>query len=149
MALLRVNPTRMELTRLKKRLKVAIRGHKLLKDKRDEMIRQFIQIIKQNKKLRQQVEGELSLAQREFTLASMSMNTTAMEEALMSPSVRFEFKTSLQNIMSVMVPRIEFAELPREMSYFPYGLFGNVGCAGCFGKKTCRCIRKDDKISRG
>ena len=52
MALLRVNPTRMELTRLKKRLKVAARGHKLLKDKRDEMIRRFMQIIKQNKTLR-------------------------------------------------------------------------------------------------
>lgn len=147
MALLRVNPTRMELTRLKKRLKVAARGHKLLKDKRDEMIRRFMQIIKQNKKLRLEVESELSEAQREFTLASMSMNTTAVEEALMSPAVRFEFKTSLQNIMSVMVPKIEFSEQPREMSYFPYGFLGTSGALDSSVKKLAGVLSKMIKLA--
>jgi len=147
MALLRVNPTRMELTRLKKRLKVAVRGHKLLKDKRDEMIRQFMQIIKLNKKLRADVEDELKEAQREFTLASMSMNTPAVEEALMSPSVRFEFTASLQNIMSVMVPKIGFYELPRDMRYFPYGFLGTSGALDSSVKKLAGVLAKMIKLA--
>jgi len=147
MALLRVNPTRMELTRLKKRLKVAARGHKLLKDKRDEMIRQFMQIIKLNRKLRMQVEDELKDAQREFTMASMSMTSPAVEEALMSPSVRFECKTSLQNIMSVMVPRIEFTELPRDMRYFPYGFLGTSGSLDSSVKKLAGVLAKMIKLA--
>ena len=62
MAVLRVNPTRVELSRLKKRLAVAVRGHKLLKDKRDEMMRRFIELIRKNKSLREQVEAELTSA---------------------------------------------------------------------------------------
>ncbi len=147
MALLRVNPTRMELTRLKKRLKVAARGHKLLKDKRDEMIRQYMQIIKLNKRLRIEVEGELKEAQREFTLASMSMNSPSVEEALMSPAVRFEFQTSLQNIMSVMVPRIEFAELPRDMRYFSYGFLGTSGALDSSVKKLAGVFAKMVKLA--
>lgn len=142
MALLRVNPTRMELTRLKKRLKVAARGHKLLKDKRDEMIRRFMQIIRRNKTLRAEVEEDLREAQREFTLASMSMNTAAVEEALMSPAVRFEFETSLQNIMSVMVPKIEFSEQPRDMQYFPYGFLGTSGALDSSVKKLADVFEK-------
>lgn len=147
MAQLKVNPTRMELTRLKKRLKVAARGHKLLKDKRDEMIRQFMKIIKQNKVLRAQVEEELLSAQREFTLAGMAMSGAAMEEALMSPAVRFEFKTSRQNIMSVMVPKIEFSETPMETSYFPYGFMGTSFALDLSVKKLAGVLAKMIKLA--
>ena len=56
MARINVNPTRMELTRLKKRLAMAVRGHKLLKDKRDEMMRQFVGLVRENAALREQVD---------------------------------------------------------------------------------------------
>ena len=69
MPALRVNPTRMELTRVKRRLVTAKRGHKLLKDKRDEMVRQFILLVRENHRLRQDVETELSEAIRGFALA--------------------------------------------------------------------------------
>lgn len=142
MVQLKVNPTRMELTRLKKRLKVALRGHKLLKDKRDEMIRQFMKIIKRNKVLRAQVEGELLLAQREFIMASMSMSGEAMEEALMCPAVKFSLKTSRQNIMSVLVPKMEFSEEPLGMSYNPYGFMGTSFALDTSVKKLAGVLSK-------
>jgi V/A-type H+-transporting ATPase subunit D len=142
MAQLKVNPTRMELTRLKKRLKVALRGHKLLKDKRDEMIRQFMKIIKRNKVLRAQVEGELLLAQREFIMAGMSMSGEAMEEALMSPAVKFTLKTSRQNIMSVLVPKMEFSEEPLGMNYNPYGFVGTSFALDSSVKKLAGVLSK-------
>ena len=68
MARINVNPTRMELTRLKKRLAMAVRGHKLLKDKRDEMMRQFVGLVRENAALRERVEAALSAALGEFAL---------------------------------------------------------------------------------
>lgn len=70
--ILKVNPTRIELTNLKKRLSVAVKGHKLLKDKRDEMVRVFIELIKENKRLREEVEKELQQAQSNFMLGQCS-----------------------------------------------------------------------------
>ncbi len=66
MAILNINPTRMELSNLKKRYKTAVRGHKLLKDKRDEMMRQFVEFVKENKTLREDVEAELTAAMKNF-----------------------------------------------------------------------------------
>ena len=85
MAVLRVNPTRMELKRLKNRLKTAVRGHKLLKDKSDEMIRRFLIFVKQNKKLRREVENELSDALKNFMLAKAGMDDAAVQEAVAMP----------------------------------------------------------------
>lgn len=79
MALLKVNPTRMELRRLKTRLKTAVRGHKLLKDKCDEMVRQFLIHIRRNKKLREQTEAELSVALRSFMLARAVSSDAVIE----------------------------------------------------------------------
>ncbi len=86
MALMNVNPTRMELTRLKKRLKTAVRGHKLLKDKRDEMMRRFVQLIRENAKLREAVEKELSRALGEFALCRGFMEPEMLEQAVMYPA---------------------------------------------------------------
>ena len=77
-ATLRVNPTRMELTRIKRRLVTAKRGHKLLKDKRDEMVRQFILLVRENAKLRKQVERELQGALADFALARAVMDRQAL-----------------------------------------------------------------------
>lgn len=85
---IRVNPTRMELNRLKKRLKMAERGHKLLKDKRDELVRQFLVLVRQNRELRERVEEELSSAFAKFLLARAAMPAAVLEEALMYPTRR-------------------------------------------------------------
>lgn len=82
MARINVNPTRMELGKLKKRLKTATRGHKLLKDKADEMVRQFIIVARENKRLREEVEGELVLAIRSFMLAKSVSCSYQIEEAV-------------------------------------------------------------------
>lgn len=122
MAVLRVNPTRMELTKLKKRLVTATRGHKLLKDKRDEMVRQFMLLIRRNKALREEVEAALSAALAGFVLARVAMSKETLDEALMYPVREVELSLSRANIMSVDVPRISYREKKQERSFFPYGL---------------------------
>ncbi len=127
MAILKVNPTRMELSRLKKRLSVAVRGHKLLKDKRDEMIRRFIELIRENKRLRESVEAGLGVALRSFLGASLTMSPEDMEVALLYPAKRFKIDVAKKNIMSVIVPVIRFSELESNQSAYPYGMLGTTG----------------------
>jgi V/A-type H+-transporting ATPase subunit D len=112
----------MELTRLKRRLVVAVRGHKLLKDKRDEMVRRFMLLIKRNKQLRQEVEAALSVALGGFVLARVAMTKESFDEALLFQVREVELSVSKQNIMSVYVPKIAYTEKKREQSFFPYGL---------------------------
>jgi V/A-type H+-transporting ATPase subunit D len=122
MAILRVNPTRMELTKLKKRLKTAARGHKLLKDKRDEMVRQFMLLIRKNRTMRIEVEKALSSALADFVLARVAMSKEAMDEALLFPLREVDLEVSKTNIMSVNVPKIDFQEKKRTQEFFPYGM---------------------------
>ena len=122
MAILRVNPTRMELTRLKKRLVTASRGHKLLKDKRDEMVRQFMLLIRRNRELRLEVEAALEKALAGFVLARVAMSRETMDEALLFPVREVELSVSRANIMSVDVPKISYREKKREQAFFPYGM---------------------------
>lgn len=106
MARMKVNPTRMELRRLKDRLKTATRGHKLLKDKSDEMIRQFMIYVKRNKKLREEVEKELSQALQQFMLAQAVTSSADIEEAIAMPGTSVDLVTSTANVMSVNVPTL-------------------------------------------
>jgi len=106
MARLNVNPTRMELSRLKSRLKTAVRGHKLLKDKSDEMIRQFMIYVRENKRLREEVEAELSAILGDFMLARAVSDDSTIEEALQMPAFQTELEISSKNVMSVNVPVI-------------------------------------------
>lgn len=122
MARLQVNPTRMELTRLKKRLTTSIRGHKLLKDKRDELMRQFLDIVRDNKKLRADVERSIESVNRHFTLASAVMQDEVMQEALMLPKQEVYLEVDTQNIMSVDVPVFEYkTKSPDASDIYPYG----------------------------
>ncbi len=123
MAVLNVNPTRMELTRLKARLKTATRGHKLLKDKQDELMRRFIELIKQNKKLRTEVEKELKEAFDEFLLASAVMSPELLEEAVAFPKESISVDIKKKNVMSVHVPVMSFIRKLEgdEGSIYPYG----------------------------
>ena len=104
MASTQVNPTRMELTRLKKKLVTARRGHKLLKDKRDELMRQFLDLIRENKKLREKVERGLSTANKNLVLARASMEEEVLNVALMSPRQEVYLEASTKNVMSVDIP---------------------------------------------
>lgn len=104
MALMSVNPTRMELTRLKKKLTVATRGHKLLKDKRDELMRQFLDIVKENKKLRFEVEQAIMKANASFVMARSLMQKEMLAAALLMPKQSVEIEVTDKNIMSVDIP---------------------------------------------
>lgn len=119
MAVMNVNPTRMELTRLKRRLKTATRGHKLLKDKRDEMMRRFILLIRENAKLRREVEAALAEALGQFALCRGLMEPEALEEAVMYPARTAKLSVGRKNIMSVNVPTFE---VETSLSRLPYGL---------------------------
>ncbi|MCL2539930.1 MAG: V-type ATP synthase subunit D [Firmicutes bacterium] len=104
MAKLNVNSTRMEQRKLKARRKMAVRGHKLLKDKSDEMIRQFMNYIFENKKIREELEHELEQAQRAFSMARAAMPPKAIEEALSTPVMSYSFVPSKTTIMGLDVP---------------------------------------------
>lgn len=106
---LNVKPTRMELNTLKERLKVAENGYDLLKDKQDELMRQFIDLIKENNELRNDVEEELSGALRNFVLASSSMNDAYMEEIVAIPTKQTSLDITKKNVMSVDVPKMSFS----------------------------------------
>lgn len=126
MARLNVNPTRMVLTGLKKRLQMARRGHKLLKDKRDELMKKFLEIVRENKALREEVEEKLNLVHSRFVMARAVMSSEIVEEALMFPKVEVNLNTSTRNIMSVDVPALEFTtEIGNEGDIYPYG-FANT-----------------------
>lgn len=105
MAGTRVNPTRMELTKQKKKLASASRGHKLLKDKRDELVRQFMDLIKVNMDLRVKVEKGLKAANMEFAVARAGMSDEVLNTALMANSKTLEIKQSIKNVMSVDIPQ--------------------------------------------
>lgn len=120
---MRVNPTRMELSRLKKRLQVARRGHKLLKDKRDEMMKQFLEIVRKNRSLRMEVEKRLQGVYDDFLVASAVMSSARMEQALMLPKFSCELEVSSKNIMSINVPVFSWEKTESEDIY-PYGFYG-------------------------
>lgn len=117
----RVNPTRMELTRLKRQIVIARRGHKLLKDKQDELIKKFVDMVKENKRLREEVEKELQMAFKNFIIARSQMPQEVLEESLMIPSARVSIDVSKENIMSVNVPKIKINK-EEGGNIFSYGL---------------------------
>ncbi len=123
-----VNPTRMELTRLKGKLKTAQRGHKLLKDKRDELMKQFLDTVRELRALRSQVEQDLLRVHSSFTVASALMSAQAMEQALMYPKQSVELTMSFQNIMSVNVPVYHYQTRTDDTGdIFPYGFAATSG----------------------
>lgn len=102
-----VNPTRMELTRLKKKLVTAQRGHKLLKDKRDELMRLFLEKVKENMALRKRVEQGISNANKNFVLANAAMSKPVLGAAMLAPKQEISVEVSSKNVMSVGIPVFE------------------------------------------
>ena len=121
-------PTRMVLNQLKGRLKTARRGHKLLKDKRDELMRQFMDVVKRNKELRIRVEEGLTAAFASLQVASSIMSPEMMEQALLYPRQSVELGMTYKNIMSVNVPRYSFHTKNNDPSeVYPYGFAQTSG----------------------
>ncbi len=123
-----INPTRMELTRLKRRLRTAMRGHKLLKDKRDELMKQFLEVVRRNRILRQRVESGLEQANGAFTIASAVMSPEMLEQALLYPKQSVTLEVGQRNMMSVNVPTYTFRTRNEDPSdIFPYGFAQTSG----------------------
>ena len=123
-----INPTRMELTRLKGRIKTAKRGHKLLKDKRDELMKQFMEVVRKNRVLRRRVEEGLEKAGAAMTVAGAVMSPEMLEQALLYPKQSVELDVTYRNVMSVNVPVYHFRtanEDPTEI--YPYGFAQTSG----------------------
>lgn len=108
MASVVVNPTRMELTRLKKKLVTASRGHKLLKDKRDELMRQFLDMARENMELRKKVEAGIKAANTNFVIAKAGMNEQTLSTALMAPKQEVRIALGDRNVMSVDIPVYDY-----------------------------------------
>lgn len=122
MAVMNVNPTRMELSRLKQKLTSLRRGHKILKDKRDELMRQFLLLVKENKELRLKVEKGINEANRHMALAGASMTKEEMDVALMMPTQKVSLDVKKKVIMSVNVPSYELKmKSPDKSDVYSYG----------------------------
>lgn len=128
MAGTQVNPTRMELTRLKKKLVTALRGHKLLKDKRDELMRQFLDKVRENKALREEVETALVSANQNFMLARAGMPDEMLNTALLAPKQELTISAGTQNVMSVEIPDFDFkTRTPDQNDMYSYGFAFTTG----------------------
>ena len=128
MAKTQVNPTRMELTRLKKKLVTATRGHKLLKDKRDELMRQFLDLARENMELRKKVEAGILSANRNFVIAKAGMSEETLNTALMAAKQEVYLETGSKNIMSVDIPVFEYkTRTADENDIYSYG-FAFTSC---------------------
>ncbi len=122
MDIMNVNPTRMQMTKLKKQLVTAKRGHKMLKDKRDELMRQFIELVQKNKELREKVEAELVRCSAHFVNASAVMSKKALDSSLMSSKQQTGVDVGSKNIMSVDVPVFSSVSQSQEQGdIYPYG----------------------------
>ena len=128
MAGTQVNPTRMELTRLKKKLVTAVRGHKLLKDKRDELMRQFLDKVRENKALREEVETAVVSANQNFMLARAGMPDEMLNTALLAPKQELTISAGTQNVMSVEIPDFDFkTRTPDQNDMYSYGFAFTTG----------------------
>lgn len=107
MATTHVNPTRMELTRLKRKLVTAVRGHKLLKDKRDELMRRFLDLVRENKTLREEVEAGILAANKNLVLARALMPDEMVDTAFLAPKQEVTIEAGSRNVMSVDIPVFE------------------------------------------
>ena len=118
----------MELTRLKKKLVTAVRGHKLLKDKRDELMRQFLDKVRENKALREEVEAALVSANQNFMLARAGMPDEMLNTALLAPKQELTISAGTRNVMSVEIPDFDFkTRTPDQNDMYSYGFAFTTG----------------------
>ena len=145
MARLNVNPTRMELKRLKGRLKTAERGHKLLKDKSDEMVRRFSVLIKENKRLRDEPDKDMAEVFKEFSKARGFVSVEEIETAFSMPVSSVTLDISTNNIMSVEVPEIKVSA--KKTEGYPYAFASITSEVDYSSKKVSELIEKLIKLA--
>lgn len=145
MARLNVNPTRMELKRLKGRLKTAERGHKLLKDKSDEMVRRFSVLIKENKRLRDETDKDMAEVLKEFSKARSFISVEEIETAFSMPVSSVTLDVSTNNIMSVEVPEIKVSA--KKTEGYPYAFASITSEVDYSSKKVSELIEKLIKLA--
>ena len=122
MAGTQVNPTRMELTRLKRKLVTAVKGHRLLKDKRDELMREFLDLVRENMALRLKVEEGIKKANSNFVLAKAGMSEETLRTALMAPKQEINLNVDKKNVMSVDIPVFNYkTRTADENDIYSYG----------------------------
>ena len=122
MASSQIIPTRMELTRLKKKRVTAVRGHKLLKDKRDELMRQYLEMVRENMALRNKVEAAIHYANKNFVIAKACMSDATLNTALLAPKQEVNLIADTQDIMSVSIPTFEYRTRTQDESdVYSYG----------------------------
>ena len=122
MAGTQVNPTRMELTRLKRKLVTAVKGHRLLKDKRDELMRQYLELVRENMALRLKVEEGIKQANSNFVLAKAGMSEETLRTALMAPKQEINLNVGKKNVMSVDIPMFDYqTRTADESDIYSYG----------------------------
>ncbi len=136
----------MELKRLKARLKTAQRGHKLLKDKTDEMVRRFSIVVKENKKLRDEVEGEVANVLAQFSVARSLMRRSEIALSFAMPAVSVELDCSTNNIMSVDVPKLSLKE-KRSVGKYPYSFIDTTSEADYAVKLVGEVLTKLVKLA--
>ena len=124
MAILRVNPTRMELLRLKKKIKVAQRGHKLLKEKRDGLMKEFLSVISRAKSLREEIDEKMKKAFKCFIYASAYQHPIATYEAILASDAKVDLEVKIKNIMSVKIPEFNIS---RKGDIFNYSFMNTSG----------------------
>jgi len=107
---LAINPTRMELLKLRKRKEIALYGYKLLKEKRDSLMKEFLNIIKEVRALREKIEKEIRKVLRSFVFASVETRPGVFEEAFVNPAKKITLNLVTKNIMNVTIPSFEFKE---------------------------------------
>lgn len=128
MAVMNINPTRMQLKKLKRRLATATRGHKLLKDKNDELMKQFLNVVRENMRLRAAVEEKVSALHDHFTLAAAAMSPEFLSQALLLPKQTVSIDLEEKNIMSVRIPEYHFqTQDENEGTLLPYGTVNTSG----------------------
>lgn len=146
MSRLNVNPTRMELKKLKARLTTAVRGHKLLKDKSDEMVRRFSVLIRENKRLRDEVETELSQTLMLFAAARSVTPAYKAEAAFAAPSVLLKAECGTGTIMGVDVPQITL-ESENGNGNLPYAFTEITGEADYSVERAAQLLPKMVKLA--
>lgn len=136
-----VNPTRMELLKLKSKVKLAKKGHRLLKEKRDALIMEFFNILEQAKGIKKKVEEELSLAYKALILAEMKMGMLKVKEASLTveevPPLEIEFR----NIMGVRVPAFEIEEKEKNVLERGYSLLDTSSQLDIASKRFERALK--------
>ena len=124
MALIRVNPTRMEYDKMRKRLRGSQRGYQMLKSKRDDLVKQFVALARKNREMRETIEKKMAAVYGNFMIAEALMGSAALEDALMLPGHQASLEADMQNLIGVNVP---VYKLNTKADIYPYGFFSTSG----------------------